>query len=92
MYKYRCNSGLEMDGPDTVSFDSIRVNVVWIFESVVLESLKLIFIQWFVQFEFEFQVFCEGENWNSSVPTCLVKPGDPLLELPELVTLVLTND
>ena len=43
-------------------------------------------------FEFEFQVFCEGENWNSSVPTCLVKPGDPLLELPELVTLVLTND
>jgi len=30
-------------------------------------------------------VFCEGENWNSSVPTCLVKPGDPLLELPELV-------
>jgi hypothetical protein len=47
VYKYRCNSGLEMDGPDTV--------------------------------------FCEGENWNSSVPTCLVVPGPPQLDLPELV-------
>jgi len=47
VYKYRCNSGLEMDGPDTV--------------------------------------FCEGENWNSSVPTCLVPPATPQLDLPELV-------
>ena len=35
--------------------------------------------------EVNFQVFCEGENWNSSVPTCLVPPATPQLDLPELV-------
>ena len=47
MYKYRCNSGLSMEGSDTV--------------------------------------FCDGGQWNSSVPVCLVPPTLPQLDVPELV-------
>jgi len=30
-------------------------------------------------------VFCNGDSWNSSVPTCLVAPGQPHLTLPNMV-------
>ena len=81
-----------MDGPDTVSFFFAQYHPVGIcgVGGGHLDVLKVpketAFATCTIHIhDLRLQVFCEGENWNSSVPTCLVPPATPQLDLPELV-------